>query len=89
LAVRLTATALAVADSNVWPEPSSADPGHGLFRASGMPVHGRPCYVVNFWQVSVGQFSRARKPVGYCKTGGGRRKSIDPVMAPHVGSRDP
>jgi hypothetical protein len=46
LAVRLTASALAVADSHVWPEPPSADParslpGIGHARSSSPPPSGQ------------------------------------------------
>ena len=60
LAVRFTASALAVADSHVWPEPSSADPARPL-PGIGYARSWSPRQVVNFWRASVGQFSRAPK----------------------------
>lgn len=63
LAERLTAGALAVTDSIVWPEPPSTDPARSLPGIWHAPPSSSASQVVNFWRARVGQFWRAPKRV--------------------------
>ena len=79
LAERLTAGALAVTDSIVWPEPPSTDPARSLPGIWHAPPSSSASQVVNFWRARVGQFWRAPKAVEYLVAKGYIETRFDPV----------